>query len=72
VVFAHTDAWYVQPATDHPFTEIGDDGKWNTSTHPGDHYAALLVCGAYDPAAKTDSLPAKRVPVVAIDIKPKL
>jgi hypothetical protein len=72
VVFAHTDAWYVQPTTAHPLTEIGDDRTWNTSTHPGDHYAALLACGAYDPPAKTDSLPAIHAPIVAMDIRPKL
>lgn len=72
VIFAHTDAWYVQPATDRPLTEIGDDGTWNTSTHPGDHYAAVLACGTYNPPAKADALPIKRAPVVAIDIKPKL
>ena len=72
VVYAHTDAWYVQPTTDRPLTDIGDDGTWNTSTHPGDHYAALLVCGPYTPPEKIDSLPVRRVPVVAIDIKPKL
>jgi hypothetical protein len=72
VIFAHTDAWYVQPATDRPLTEIGDDGTWNTSTHPGDHYAAVLVCGTYNPPAKADALPAKRAPIMAIDIRPKL
>jgi hypothetical protein len=72
VIFAHSDTWYVQPTADRPLTDIGDDGTWNTSTHPGDHYAALLVCGAYSPPASTDSLPSKDKTVVAIDIRPKL
>lgn len=70
VVYAHTDAWYVQPTIAAPFTEIGDDGSWNTTTHPGFHYAAVLVCGEYTPPHKTDALPAKRAPVLAMDTKP--
>src|SRR6202035_4825570 len=42
--------WYVQPTADHPLTSIGStDGpaKWETETHPGTRYAAVLVKVAY-------------------------
>ena len=43
IVYARTDKWYVQPFADSPHTSIGDNGDWETDTHLGNEYAALLV-----------------------------
>lgn len=58
VVYVHSRrTWYVQPLTTHPFTEVGRDGEWSTSTHLGDRYAALLVKSTYRPANTLRELP---------------
>ncbi|MGH9822573.1 MAG: hypothetical protein ACREDR_04900, partial [Blastocatellia bacterium] len=49
VIFARTNKWYVQPYTNNPKTSIGSDGKWETTTHLGYEYAALLVRSDYEP-----------------------
>jgi hypothetical protein len=66
VIFARTDKWYVQPFAASPYTSIGDDGKWETDTHLGNEYAALLVRESYKPPATTDSLPPVSDIVLAI------
>ena len=57
VVFARTNKWYVQPYINAPYTSIADDGKWQTDTHLGFEYAALLVRSGYKPPATTSVLP---------------
>lgn len=64
VVFAHTDMWYVQPFVSSPFTTI-EGGHWQTITHLGADYAALLVHAAYRPPATTDALPGAGKDVLA-------
>lgn len=66
VVFARTNTWYVQPYVASPYTPIGKNGKWETQTHLGDEYAALLVESSYTPPATTDSLPEVGAQVLAI------
>jgi hypothetical protein len=66
VLFARTNTWYVQPYAASPYTAIGTDGKWQTQTHLGDEYAALLVEATYKPPAMTDTLPEVDGPVLAI------
>lgn len=66
VLFARTNTWYVQPYAASPYTPVGDDGKWETKTHLGDEYAALLVEASYTPPATTDTLPEVAGPVLAI------
>jgi len=51
------DTWYVQPYTEAPFTEIGQDGKWSAEIHGGKRYAALLVRPTFVPRSKTSRLP---------------
>ena len=68
VLFARSGAWYVQPFTDQPFTEIQPDSKWRNSTHLGTEYAALLVEPGYLPPARTDVLPDKSATIVAVAI----
>ena len=37
------DTWYVQPYAASLLTDIGDDGKWESDTHGGTDFAALVV-----------------------------
>jgi len=67
VVYAHAgQTWWVQPFANAPFTDIGTDGKWQTDTHGGDRYAALLVKKDYHAQATARTLPATGNDVVAI------
>jgi hypothetical protein len=66
IIFAHTDRWYVQPYIDAPDTSIGSDGKWESDTHLGLEYAALLVKPSYKPPATAATLPAVGGAVLAI------
>jgi len=52
------DTWYVQPTVAHPLTSIDDhDGTWETETHLGTRYAALLVKASYQAQATADAIP---------------
>jgi hypothetical protein len=52
------DKWWVQPYVASPYTDIGADGKWESETHGGTEFAALLVKSSYKPSATLGSLPA--------------
>lgn len=66
VIFAYGDTWYVQPWANSPYTSIGKQGKWETGTHLGFEYAALLVKSSYTPPATTNTLPKVGGDVLAI------
>jgi hypothetical protein len=66
VLFALTNVWYVQPYVDSPFTEVTKDGRFETSTHLGSKYAALLVKPSYNPPATTARLPSISGVVLAV------
>jgi len=66
VIFALSGVWWVQPASDRPFTGIQADSRWNTMTHPGSVYAALLVDSSYRPPLTVNALPDKGGPVLAL------
>jgi signal transduction histidine kinase len=70
VLFARSGAWYVQPFTDQPFTELQPDSTWRNSTHLGTEYAALLVEPEYSPPARMDELPKQGDGVVAVTTAP--
>jgi hypothetical protein len=57
VLFARAGQWWVQPLAANPFTTIGKDSTWKSTTHPGSAYAALLVDPEYTPPAAANSLP---------------
>jgi hypothetical protein len=59
------DSWWVQPYDYAPFTEIRPNGKFESETHPGSMYAALLVNASYKPRAKLRVLPAVEGDVLA-------
>jgi hypothetical protein len=68
VVYARggNGVWYVQPTVADPYTDIGSDGKWETDTHLGRSYAALLVQSSFKPPATTDSLQKLSRNVIAV------
>lgn len=66
VLFARSGTWWVQPSSKKPYTPIQPDATWNSSTHMGAEYAALLVDPGYTPPKTTDVLPAKGGLVVAV------
>jgi hypothetical protein len=68
IVFAHGDTWYVQPYIESPDTEIRDSNTWQTDTHLGSQYAALLVKSSYKPPSTTGRLPDVGGPILAIDV----
>lgn len=59
VVYSYAGGqWWVQPTVANPMTSIdASNGKWETDTHLGRSYAALLVRKSYKPPATTDSVP---------------
>jgi hypothetical protein len=68
VLFALSGVWWVQPGVDRPFTAIQPDSRWNSSTHPGSTYAALLVDSRYRPPLTVNALPEKGGPVLAVAV----
>jgi len=67
LVYARADAWYIQPT---PFTlqPIENDGTWETWTHTGSNYAALVVRKEYKPMTRLDVLPQIDADVLARQI----
>jgi hypothetical protein len=65
VLYARSGDWWVQPFADKPFTRVQADSTWKGQTHPGTHYAALLVAPGYHPRMRADELPGKGGPVLA-------
>jgi hypothetical protein len=58
--------WWVQPQAIQPFITVKSDSTWETATHLGTDYAAILVDPGYRPPATTNALPVKGGKVVAI------
>ena len=56
VLYARTDLWYIQPLLGST-VQINTDGTWNSWTHGGAEYAALLVRQGYRPSSSLSSLP---------------
>ena len=56
VVYARADAWYIQP-TPFAMQPIESDKTWETWTHTGSSYAALVVRTTYKPLTRLDVLP---------------
>ena len=68
VLYARSEAWYVQPWADQPFTKIAPDSTWANETHLGTEYAALLVEPGYVPPSVTITLPTPGNGVVAVAV----
>jgi len=73
IVFAQTDTWYVQPYIETSDIEIKNSNTWQTDTHLGSQYAALLVNNSYKPPRTTGRLPevgGQILAIVVVDAKP--
>jgi hypothetical protein len=68
VVYARSGPWWVQPWPDQAFIPIQSDSTWDTSTHLGFEYAALLVDPGYRPPPTMDVAPTQGGSVVAVQI----
>jgi hypothetical protein len=68
VLYARSGPWWVQPMADQPFTAVGADSRFETTTHLGTDYAALLVEPEYKPAPRIDELPSVGRGVVAVTL----
>src|SRR5262249_37679801 len=60
--------WDVPTHVHHPFTTIQPDSSWNSATHLGTEYAALLVQPEYVPAPVVDTLPGPGEGIVAVAV----
>jgi len=60
--------WWVQPQAIQPFITVKPNSTWETSTHLGVQYAALLVDPGYRPPATTKALPGEGGKVQAVTI----
>ena len=56
VIYAHADAWYIQPVP-YALHNIMPDETWKSWTHTGSDYAALVVRDDYKPITRLDVLP---------------
>jgi hypothetical protein len=56
----------VQPTVAEPLTDVDEDGKWESKTHGGVEYAALLVKSSFKPPATCDTLPKADPEVLAV------
>jgi hypothetical protein len=68
VVYAKSGPWWIQPWPEQPFVQIKPDSTWDTQTHLGYEYAALLVNADYHPAPTIDVTPTMGGSVVALNI----
>jgi hypothetical protein len=66
VLFAKSGTWWVQPTAKMPFTTIRPDKTWESQTHLGSDYAALLVESGYSPPRTIDVLPSTGRGVLAV------
>jgi hypothetical protein len=60
------DRWWVQPTAANPLTDIDATGNWETDTHLGSSYAALLVRQSFRPSATIEALPSVQGDVIAV------
>jgi tetratricopeptide (TPR) repeat protein len=67
VIYARSgDKWWAQPAAASPQTHIGNDGKWESETHGGTEFAALLVKASFKPEATRGTIPGVGGDVIAV------
>ena len=68
VLYARSGIWWVQPFSAKPFTSIRRDSHWESPTHLGTEYAALLVDATYDPEPGLSELPGVGGPILALAV----
>jgi hypothetical protein len=62
------ELWWLQPVTDHPFTNIQGDSTWKSQIHLGTEYAALLVDPGYNPPETSETLPSPSSGIEAAEV----
>ena len=60
------EVWWVQPTVASPLTDVASDGTWNSDTHGGEDFAALLVKPTFQPDAKLDAIPKVKGDIIAV------
>lgn len=60
--------WWVQPTVASPLTDIDGQGNWQTITHLGSTYAALLIRQPYKPPATSSYVPRAGGDVLAVNL----
>ena len=69
VLYARSEGdWWVQPFRNRAFTKLDSNGKWDTVTHRGSDYAALLVTTGFQPGARVPELPSPGGSILAVAI----
>src|SRR5215469_2699542 len=68
VIYARSGPWWVQPWPDRALIPIRGDSTWNTETHLGFEYAALLVDPGYHPLPTMDVAPTPGGAVAVVKI----
>jgi hypothetical protein len=68
VLYAKSGIWWVQPFVAKPFTSILPNSTWQSSTHFGTEYAALLVDATYVPEPGPAELPRVGGPIIAVRV----
>ena len=66
VLYARAGAWWIQPVVQEPFVKIRSDNTWESPTHLGSEYAAILVDPGYKPQNVIDNLPGQGGQIKAI------
>jgi len=66
VLYARAGAWWIQPLVEHSFVTIRSDQTWESPTHLGTEYAALLVDASYKPQNVTYELPTPGGQIAAV------
>jgi hypothetical protein len=71
VLFARSEAWWLQPGPSKPYTDIQPDHSFSRNTHLGSEYAALLVePEEYHPQLRLENLPREGGPILAVVVVP--
>ena len=67
VIYARIgDKWRAQPTAASPQIHIGNDGEWESETHGGTEFAALLVKVSYQPEVTRETIPGVGGDVIAV------
>ena len=67
VIYARSgDKWWAQSTAASPQTQIGNDGTWESETHGGTEFAALLVKVSYKPEGTRETIPGVGGDVIAV------
>jgi hypothetical protein len=67
VIYARSgDKWWAQPSAASSLIHIGNDGTWESETHGGAEFAALVVKASYQPEVTRETIPGLGGDVIAV------